>query len=190
MAAESPPKLDGVLDEAWWKTDAAVRTSADDQADRAACVMLAYDDQFLYFAVTCPKTAEADYADDKRPRSHDADLAERDCVRLVLDADRDYATGFELTVDSRGWTAERCWEDAGWNPDWYVAPGAGNTTAGQPWTIEAAIPWSALASRAPQSGEAWACAVERLTPGAPRQDWAGAKADDEGPRRFGVLTFD
>ena len=36
---------------------------------------------------------------------------------------------FELLIDSRGWTADRCWGDAAWNPEWFVAAGELNGAA-------------------------------------------------------------
>lgn len=193
VAAAERPRLDGVLDEACWQTDARLRLSAtsSDSTPAAAAfagqVSLAYDGEYLYFAVTCPKFPGVAYPLDSRPRPRDGDLTANDRVRLLLDADRDYATAFELTVDSRGWTGDRCWDDAAWNPQWYVAAANRADSPETPWTVEAAIPWSALAARPPQQGDVWACAVDRQAPGAQPQAWLEPASD---PERFGLLVFD
>jgi hypothetical protein len=154
---------------------------------------LAYDEQHLYLAVVSPRTTDSDDPADDRPRPHDGDLSRHDRVMLVLDADRDFATGWELTVDSRGWTGDRCWGDAAWNPQWFVAAGspaddrASRDTA---WSVEAAIPWRELAIRAPRAGEAWACAAEREAPEVPRQSWLGPADKPRGPEHFGLLVFE
>lgn len=187
VAAGERPHLDGVLDEPYWQAGAGLMLG--DAASPGGAVMLAYDGKYLYVAATCIKRPGVDYADDGRPRTYDADLAGRDRVRIVLDADRDYATGFELVVDSRGWTGDRAWDDASWNPEWFVAAGEGNAASGATWTVEAAIPWSALAGRPPQAGDAWACAIERLAPPDVMERWA-CDAAATGPQCFGMLLFE
>jgi hypothetical protein len=154
---------------------------------------LAYDDEFLYLACVCPHAANGDYSPDDRPRPHDADLSQRDRVTVVLDADRDFTSGWELTIDSRGWTGDRCWDDAAWNPQWFVAAGPspdGPVTLDRVWIVEAAIAWSELAIQAPAAGDAWACAIRRQIPGAADQSWQGEGAETSNPAQFGLLLFD
>jgi hypothetical protein len=187
VAAGERPHLDGVLEEPYWQAGAGLMLG--DAASPGGAVMLAYDRKHLYVAATCIKRPGVDYADNGSPRTYDADLTGRDRVRIVLDADRDYATGFELVVDSRGWTGDRAWDDASWNPEWFVAAGEGNAASGATWSVEAAIPWSALAARPPQAGHAWACAVERLAPPDVLERWA-CDAAATAPQCFGMLLFE
>ncbi len=164
-SAAERPHLDGVLDESLWQADHPVQ--------------LAHDEEFLYLAVTYPKVEGLSYQPDPRPRTHDADLSAFDHVRLRLDADRDYATCYEFAVDSRGWTAERCWHDKRWNPQWFVAA---NTTDTH-WSLEAAIPQTHLtASPLQRSGATWAIAWQRIVPG---YEVEQSSADD-----FQLLIFE
>lgn len=185
----APPQLDGRLDDDCWKAGAL---GLGDPAAKTAVlfgpaeVRLAYDSEFLYVAVLCAKASGGEYESDDAPRTHDGADDNRDRVRLLLDLDRDYATWFELVVDSRGWTADRCWDDAAWNPEWFVAA----KTDAACWTIEAAIPLAELASKAPQAGDAWACQVERRVPGVGAQAWPEALANEPTPAQFGLLLFD
>ncbi|MCG8449893.1 MAG: hypothetical protein MI725_09980 [Pirellulales bacterium] len=150
------PQLDGKLVESCWQVAARRR-------DETTSVCLARDEEFLYLAVRCEKMPKVEYAPDNRKRSYDADLSNQDHVRLRLDLDRDYATCFELSVDHRGWTADRCWLAPGWNPRWFVAARQDETH----WRVEAAIPWTELLWNAPAANDAWAIAVERVLPEAP-----------------------
>jgi hypothetical protein len=199
IAASAPPRLDGVLEDSCWQGEACV-VIGPAAPGASPTVRLSYDAKYLYVACKCP-LAEADYSTDDRPRPRDGDLSGRDRVMLVLDADRDYATGWELTVDSRGWTSERCWGDAAWNPEWFVAargPDEGPLTLDPMWIVEAAIPWTELATEAPTKGAAWALSVGRTIPGdaagSPREErWPSAAEPataPEGPAEFGVLLFE
>ena len=133
---------------------------------------------------------DAEGRNETAPRTRDADLGAFDRVRLRLDVDRDYATAYELTVDRRGWPGDRCWEDAAWNPRWFIAAKQTPKRSTQhdsadgaaSWSIEAALPWSELTDAAPRRGAAWTLGVERLAPGA-----AGESAT---PSEFSLLLFE
>ncbi len=165
------PHLDGTLDEALWQSDESVSDES---------VRLAYDHEFLYLALRYPKIAGLTYETDKRPRTHDADLSAHDHVRLRLDLDRDYATCFELSIDHRGWTRDRCWLATDWNPRWFVAANQDATH----WTAEAAIPWEQLTRKPPQPGNAWTVAWDRIVPQATKTKTPSPKAD------FSLLLFE
>jgi len=170
--ATGRPYLDGALIDPLWQS--------------AEPMQLTYDDEFLYLAIRYPKIAGTAYATDPRPRAHDADLAAHDHVRLWLDLDRDYATCFELAVDHRGWTADRCWYDTSWNPQWFVASGGDDST----WIVEAAIPWEQLTDLPPQSGHAWAVAFERETPSADPQIARFSTTAVPPVKSFRILLFE
>lgn len=170
------PHLDGVLDEPCWQAEDA------GQLCQTANVRWAYDNQFLYVAIRCSKVTGVAYPRNERPRHYDGDVHRYDRVRLAIDLDRDYATWFELYVDSRGWTADRCAGDATWNPQWYVA--AAESSDGAAWMVEAAIPFNELTAEPVGASTAWACAATRLPP---RSD---AQPDAEpSPQDFGLLLF-
>jgi hypothetical protein len=196
LAAAEPPHLDGVLDELFWQSAAsrlsapASAGSAPPPAAQAADVRWAYDDEYLYLAIRCSKLSGVAYPRDNRPRPHDGDVENYDRVRLFIDVDRDYATWFELTVDSRGWTSDRAWDDAAWNPPWFVSAGAGNGDAGvNYWTIEAAIPLDELTPQRPGPMAAWAAAVERVSPSVHGAERPRSETQP-GPEAFGLLLFE
>jgi hypothetical protein len=201
--AHEPPQLDGTINESFWakadrlrfggkreQTNASVyqrgATEKIADANDAAEIRIAYDAEFLYFAVRCPKAAGGDYQLDERPRARDADLLQHDRVTLRLDVDRDYSTAFELSVDARGWTHDACWGDVHWNPSWYVAAASDETS----WTIEAAVPFAELVANPPSARDTWALGARRTIPRVGYESWANAGDFGETPAEFGILIFE
>lgn len=188
--AAAPPRLDGVLDEDFWRREGdPAPTERPAAADpNRTIIRWACDEEYLYVAGRVGKQPTSMYTQDHRPRVRDAALA-RDRVRLLVDVDRDYATAFELTVDCRGWTADACWGDAAWNPEWFVAAGPGN---GDPqlgeWTFEAAIALAELGAT-PAPGAAWAVSVQRMVPTPDGETAPSAGAADLDPSAFRILLF-
>lgn len=148
------PQLDGELSDPCWTEQQSTEP-----------VQFCNDDEFLYIAVRFAKQSGVSYPIDNRPRSHDAVLRDYDHVQISLDRDRDYVTAYDFSIDHRGWTAEKCWLAASWNPRWFVA--AEQTE--QHWTAEAAIPWSEIGGT-PPAGDAWAVAINRILPSASIQE--------------------
>jgi hypothetical protein len=216
--ADHPPQLDGVLTEPFWQTalplplrpsaapaanSPAVQPAAYDRpasiapaatpTPPAGQVQFAYDREYLYLAVVCEQAPGVRYAAADGPRPRDAEIDAQDHVVVRLDLDRDYATYFELFVDSRGCTADRCWGDSAWNPQWYVAVGELDPAAAGNWIVEIAIPWKELTRSPPKSNETWACSIARMLPATatqPPQSWVGPASNAPGPESFGVIRFE
>jgi hypothetical protein len=151
-----------------------------------ADVQLAYDDEFIYLAIRCPKVPNVDYSTDDKPRPRDSDLTEHDRVTIEFDIDRDYGTAFELSVDSRGWTRDACWGDATWNPTWYVAAASDETS----WTVEAALPLTEIVGKPPAARQVWAVAARRTIPRFGYETWSGPPDANDSPARFGLMIFE
>ncbi len=185
--AAAKPLLDGKLDEPVWQQAQAARlqSTAGDDHRWPAEVMMAYDAEFLYLAVRCRQAPGAHYRPGVGPRSRDADLTASDRIDLFLDLDRDWATYYRFSLDSRGWTSEGCWGDTSWNPTWFVAA---DTSEGS-WTAEVAIPLDQLTGNYPQSRHAWAVGLQRTVPGVGFQSWSRPAATEVVPEGFGLLIF-
>ena len=181
------PRLDGQLEEAFWRSGNVVELKSPqrEDADWGSSAMLAYDDEFLYLAVRCTKVASGNYSTSDAPRPRDADLSDHDRVELLLDIDRDFATYYRLTIDHRGWTAENCWHDVTWNPDWFVAAGGDDTS----WTVEAAIPLAQLTGQPPVAKSTWSVGMQRIVPGTGFQSWNTPAEPEVIPEGFGYLMF-
>lgn len=186
--AMARPRLDGVLDDAVWQQ--AVRIdllgASPDREARPAAALLAYDSEYLYFAVSCRRARGVDYQSVEAARPRDADLTGRDRIELLLDLDRDAATWFRLSVDDRGWTNDACGDDVKWNPQWYVAA----ETVDDVWTVEAAIGLDQLTREYPHPKSVWAIGLQRVVPGVGFQSWTRPAAPTIVPEGFGYLIFD
>lgn len=221
VVADDPPQLDGMLNEPFWQlalplplkpgkaaapsdapAAAEVQTANFEQPTHepnaaaappaASQVQLAYDREYLYVAAICEKPPGAPSPAANGPRPRDADVESHDHMTLRLDVDRDYASYYELLIDSRGWSADRCWGDSAWNPEWFIAAGELNAD-GNMWIVEIAIPWSELAPTPPKAGHAWAVSLARTLPptaNQPAQSWLGPASDRPAPENFGVLQFE
>jgi photosystem II stability/assembly factor-like uncharacterized protein len=186
--AAAKPKLDGQLDDdIWQKVETVPLESAlKDDGQWPAVVAFAYDAEFLYIAIHCRRAPGLKYESVSAARPRDADLTMQDRVDLLIDVDRDFATYYQLTVDSRGFTADSCWGDPTWNPSWYVAAALSDDA----WTIEAAIPLDQLTGKASKSRDTWAVGVQRTIPGVGFQSWSLPASTDVMPEGFGYLIFE
>jgi hypothetical protein len=186
--AAAKPYLDGKLDDAHWQQARRVPLASPLRDDAAwpAVAMLSYDEGFLYLAASCrrPKPRESAAHDEPRPR--DADLVGHDRVEFCFDLDRDWVIAYRLAVDHRGWTAEDCWQDRHWNPNWFVAAQSDAET----WTIEAAVPLEELTGEFPAPRSVWAVGVQRIVPGAGFQSFSQPAAAELQPEGFGYLLFE
>ncbi len=185
------PSLDGVLSDACWQNADELRLAAGGAAglvgNAYAFAMIAYDEQFLYVAVTCPR--ETSLPPDRPSysgRHYDADLSRFDQVTLTLDVDRDYTTSYSLTVDQRGWTADDCWGDTSWNPQWYVAADADD----ERWRVEVAIPLEELVPAGPRRNTAWAVGITRTLPAVRLEGWTSASDTRINPENAALMPFD
>ena len=104
-------------------------------------------------------------------RGHDAEMSGYDRLTLRLDRDLDGLTAYELAIDERGETADRCWDDPNWNPKWYVAA-SGDA---ERWRIECAIPMDELGFQSPGAGEVWGLTIGRIVPAVGGEGWPSVK---------------
>jgi photosystem II stability/assembly factor-like uncharacterized protein len=185
--APGKPRLDGRLDEPMWRGAGKVELSSPqrDDSEWGAVAMLAYDEEFLYVGISCTQAAGFKYVRSDEPRERDAALDDQDRVELLIDLDHDFATYYRLAIDCRGWTAESCWRDTTWNPDWFVASGGAD---GQ-WTAEAAIPLSQLTGQLPHAKNSWVIGIQRTVPGVGFQSWTAPASTEIMPEGFGLLIF-
>ncbi len=181
------PHLDGRLDDACWTGLAPMMlrdSSGTTQAAYPAKAWLAYDDEYLYFAVEC-KHPQDRYVAPVTKRTRDAELRGFDRVSVLLDLDRDFRTYYRLSVDQRGALAEDCWGDRNWNPKWYVA----HASTPEGWTAEVAVPLAELTGDPVSLGKAWACNVVRVLPGRGVQAWSQPADAEPRPEGLGLMLF-
>ncbi|MCA9068256.1 MAG: hypothetical protein KDA84_05000 [Planctomycetaceae bacterium] len=187
------PKLDGVLSDTCWQAAKIVELKTAEVEDinskvatDTSFLMFCYDQEFLYIAGSLPRVEHVSKDGVQLGgRKHDADLSLHDHVTIALDVDRDYATWYTLKVDQRGWTSDKCWDDRGWNPKWYVAAEADEKR----WSIEAAIPFEELVPQTPKAGATWAIGIVRTMPAVGVQGWPASSDSKTHPESFGLIRF-
>jgi photosystem II stability/assembly factor-like uncharacterized protein len=138
MSADNRPKLDGKFDDDLWQVCLAEK--AFEQINRSDVVLFGYDNEFLYLIARVKKRDDYNYSFDKKPRTRDANLNNRDRIIISLDCDRDQRTKFQLVIDHRGWVHESFDAVTDWDPKWYISQSQDTTS----WTVEAAIPLAAF----------------------------------------------
>jgi hypothetical protein len=207
----TPPYLDGVLDDEVWRTlaqaDQMIRLSpqstsnpngADHRqpAPRAATdpmlgqtqVMLAHDDEYLYVAAIChrsaPQTPRGSATQSSR-RKRDQLGDEPDQFHFALDLDRDCRTSYGFAVDALGSFADQIGEDRLWNPTWYLAHASSELN----WIVEAAIPLDQLGPKPGTTTEAaWGLSVRRRLADGTIESWSPLGAGPHKPLLDTQLT--
>lgn len=185
------PHLDGDLsDRTWQEVQAAIARlptphpySLPLPRDAQDQVWFAYDDEFLFLAITCRKIEGVVYMEPVPGRTRNPILDMFDRVEISFDVDRDHRWPFRLTIDSRGWAADHVGSAASWNPTWYIAARHSATE----WRIEAAIPWNELGGR-PKPGTPWGLGLARRPPRSGDSLWSTPAPPMQGLLEFPALT--
>lgn len=152
---ETRPKLDGVLDEAYWQ-------SALPQAGEAVALQVAYDDDYVYFAMrTKVDLLSTTAVDDHAPVRRDHELSKADRLRLRIDTDLDLLTAMQLEMTEQGLTRDSIDGHNRWHPTWYVAANRGRTHV----DFEIAVLRRDLTELPIHAGQSWFLAIDRLAAG-------------------------
>ncbi|MCS6975594.1 MAG: YCF48-related protein [Gemmatales bacterium] len=188
VSTDTPPYLDGHLDDPCWTRSAPIRLNdavGQTTEQYGTEAWITHDANFLYLALRCRHPGTGHMKDPVKPRPRDAQLDGFDRVSLMLDLDRDYCTWYRLEVDQRGCVREDCWGDRSWNPKWYVAVHAEPTV----WQIEAAIPLAELTGNPIEASTAWAFNLVRTIPGKGTQAFSAPRNAEPQPEHMGLLLF-
>ena len=190
---ETPPNLDGQLDEPHWQAAwdhqqrLTLRLGADSKV-APSHVMLACDEEFLYIAAVCQKIHDAPYPTAPQSRERDSAAEDLDHLDLLLDLDRDHRTAFHLRVDSTGRASDQVGDSPNWDPQWFVSHRESDTT----WTVEIAIPFEQLGWRPKQEKKWWGLGIHRSCQGFGTAYWGLREASlqqDQTPLIEGLLAI-
>ena len=152
---ESRPLLNGKLDETFWPPPAQTLSV------NPIKVRVAFDSEFVYFAVETP--AESFTGSTDQPTTigtRDADLDSSDRVLLQIDIDRDLFTSYELQLTRDGRTHDSVDGRGPWDPTWYVASNQTDSTV----VTELAIARDNLSSEI-RPGDRWFVRVNSVPAG-------------------------
>lgn len=179
------PHLDGELSDAAWQGASITSLTCGNEVAPTQ-IVLAYDDEHLYVAASCPRRANTTYLPVRRPRPRDANLDEMDRLQILLDINRDYTSWWSIEIDHRGWTRDSLMTDPRWNPKYFVASSADESA----WTVEVAIPLDELAPEAIRKASSWAIGVKRIVPEVAVEKWAPTSSTAHSPNLQGLLRLE
>jgi len=187
--SNTPPVLDGSLDEACWQASPAeaefVLASGEALATSPTTFRVAYDAAALYLAAEVV-AAKADLLE--------AGETERDQARLLSNDENVLVSAFfegqqwEFGVNSRGTLYDARNGETSWNPNWSAA--VRKTERG--WNVEMAIPYHVVnAPGTPPYGYSLAFNVARRdATHQERSEWSPTFGQWRQAGRFGVLRFE
>ena len=145
-----PPELDGALDE--WTDPPTVsefeRFGRDGALTQQTRVWIGYDQTALYLAFRCAE----DRMEQLRASVVEPDGAvwEDDDVAIFLDPDASRGTFYQFEINPSGTVYDSFNNDRSWNSSALARTRRGKDA----WTLEVAIPWSALGA-VPRPGSRW-----------------------------------
>ncbi len=147
--AETPPVIDGVMEELWFEADPGsgfkqFRPTSNQPALKDTEVYVLYDDEALYVGWVCYEEDVSRLVAGATVR--DMFMNDDDCVDLMLDANNDRQSAYDFMVNWRGVRYDGSIAKDGsvggpaWDGYWEAATSVGDDA----WYCEMAIPWSTL----------------------------------------------
>jgi hypothetical protein len=190
---EKPPAIDGKLDDPVWSRvpplESLLPTLASGQKATQAqtTVKAAWDDSYLYAAFRCeePQREKLSIVGEKR----DDPLWMGDVVELFVGLSDKPGPFRQFMVNPKGVAFDQAMDgeesDLSFDPDWKAAAAAGP----KGWTVEMAVPWSALGG-APKPGETRRANVGReRKPVEELSTWSQVVIGFLDPSQFGTWVF-
>jgi hypothetical protein len=152
VRADKAPVIDGVLDDAIWKTapqdDKFLSTKSKPfgkSSPEPTSVQVAFDATYLYVAFRCryskPREHNDAYAGDEATL-----LTESENVQVIVDAEHAHSGAYQFAVSPAGVRADAELSDQGTvqNLDWHGIWDAAASFTADGWTAEFAIPWGTM----------------------------------------------
>ncbi len=146
---DTPPVVDGVMEETWLRAEPArgfrqFRPELNRPVQKDTEVYVLYDDEAMYVGWVCYEDEPGRLVAGATVR--DMFMNEDDCVDLMLDANNDRQTAYDFMVNWRGVKYDGSIAKDGsmggpaWDGYWEAAASVGEDA----WYCEMAIPWSTI----------------------------------------------
>jgi len=200
IRAQSPPRIDGVLDEGIWEAAAldvgfvVNRTAERPRTATTAC--LAYDDENLYVAVRCAEPLMGKLVEQVGDR--DGAVWTDNAVEIFIDGQSSRADFHQFIISSAGVLLDGRMSGGAFTGSWDVEVGSDIEYAvnkqADSWTVEARIGLAAAGMEPPRAGGAIGFNLARdRNVSVPGESEATALAPTFGgfhmPERFAKLVF-
>ena len=192
--AAAAPKIDGDLGDAAWQgaEELPVEFRKDD-ASRSALstrARVAYDDRFLYLAVTCAEPLVKEIKDTVTQR--DGEVWNENEIEVFLDPQNDGKSFYQLLANSLGTLTDIKHAGAAASVDWDSRAQVGVAKGADSWSVEMAIPLESLGAADLTPGDVWAlnvCRVRTTVKPSEYTCWSPTFGGFGQPDRFGYLVF-
>ncbi|MDD2707432.1 MAG: DUF6067 family protein [Verrucomicrobiae bacterium] len=194
--AETPPVIDGKLDDPCWSETTEIGNFlllGGALAREQTRVCVTYDRENLYVAFSCLESKAGEIRGSQK--KHDGAMDADDSVELFLNTDVTGKAYYHLAANARGVQvdAKRNFDgvrkNADWNPKWRSVAGTLSSPSG--WTVEMAIPFAEIGVKSPSEGTQWGvnfCRQEQ--PMGEISSWAPAERGFfHTPEKFGTMVF-
>lgn len=192
----APPKIDGVLEDPCWGKAKSVDHFFSNQRKDAPITTgqtffsVLYDETNLYVGIECEELINIGQLVAAPTRSG-PEIKEDDCVEIFIDSNYDKSAYFHFMINCIGATfAER---RAGNLEKPLDAVRAARTHIGEKsWSVEVAIPFSALETTPGKSGLFGLNVCRRHYAGGKRESttWASLSGEFNQPGKFGILLLE
>lgn len=137
-STDSPPNIDGKLDDPTWQAQPDIERLVPVKADGYAVVdtetWLRHDEEFLYIGVHCEEPLLGDVRREIEER--DGNVWEDDSIEVIFDTNLDKKTYVHFAVNSKGAFYDGRLRNGDWNSKARVATHVGD----EDWSVEMAIP--------------------------------------------------
>ncbi len=188
------PAIDGTLDDAIWQQATALEAfvqpvNTSDEPSVATTGFIAWDAEKLYVAVRCEEP-KMDALDTTGGETRDASVWLGDSVDLFISAGSERVPYFHFITNPAAtrWDGKHSAElaDLKWDPDYELATATGDNY----WSVEWAIPWSALGMQAPATGaKLFGNVCRQRRPVRELSSWTMVVKGFVEPGSLGELTF-
>jgi len=193
---ESPPTIDGRLNDPQWKSVPRVTGFVQFGQGQGAYsrfqtfARAAWDDRALYVSFECltPHPDGLEIGDTER----DGAVGRGDSIEIFLDTNRDRRTYFQIVSNPGAGVYDGKEMDKSWNADYDVKADIGESS----WSLEIAIPFNSLGVSVPEDKTEWGVNLCRNIPPAQTgrervlyTSWIDIKGGFHKPAQFGTLVF-
>ena len=198
VRVDSPPTIDGLLDDSVWEKAIPVTDLIQTEPDNLAKptefteVRIVYDDDALYFAFRChdsePKKIMRRLA--RRDEWLEAGNDNSDWIGIGVDPQNDDITGYVFIVNAAGVKMDLFIpDDENYDPSWNAVWDAKVSSNENGWAAEMAVPFSVFQFNS-QGEQIWGLELNRsIYRKQERHEWPGKPRGVKGiVSRYGILT--
>ena len=187
---ESPPTIDGRLNDPQWKRIPRVTgfVQQGNYSSLQTFVRAAWDDEALYIAFECltPDPGALEIGDTER----DDAVGRGASVEIFLDTNRDRRTYYQIVSNPGAGIYDGKELDKSWNADYDVKAAVGESS----WSLEITIPFKSLGASVPEDKTKWGANLCRNISPSQRghgryTSWIDIKGGFHKPAQFGGLLF-